>query len=97
MEKYDGDWSEGFQNGEGTVYYSDGKTIKGEFLKNFFHGHAKLFGKDGKKVLKEGTFQGKPHLYFIKEEVDNLGKMSESEFTGCGPLYFAGKFMSHLL
>lgn len=52
---YEGTWSQGLKNGEGTLYYKSGARYEGDFHEGKRHGRGKYYWANS-KVYYEGEF-----------------------------------------
>ena len=50
-KKYDGDWKDGKENGQGTLTWSNGSKYEGEWKNGKRTGHGTLTNSDGKKYV----------------------------------------------
>jgi hypothetical protein len=64
---YEGEWADDTPTGEGTLYYADGITYKGEVHDGKQHGFGRIHGSDGSIVFEcmwvEGKREGKGIIY----------------------------------
>jgi hypothetical protein len=82
LEMYEGHWKEGQFDGQGTLFYKDGRRFVGTFSKNQILGEGKLYAKAG-HVLMKGHFGGQSRLYFVEKEIkeDKIDKKDEKDET----------------
>ena len=89
---YIGQFKNNLREGNGILYYSDGKLLyRGQFQNDKFHGHGKFYWREGEYY--EGEFQnglnhGKGTLYYKNGKIKYEGDFVNDKFEGKGKYYY---------
>ena len=88
---YCGQFKENMREGNGTVHHKDGKTVKGNFIKDKIEGKATVFLKDKNRRLegefKDGKINGHTRIYRENRLVYE-GEFKDGKANGLGIYHF---------
>eukprot|EP00295_Goniomonas_pacifica_P039337 CAMPEP_0175982736 /NCGR_PEP_ID=MMETSP0108-20121206/48071_1 /TAXON_ID=195067 ORGANISM="Goniomonas pacifica, Strain CCMP1869" /NCGR_SAMPLE_ID=MMETSP0108 /ASSEMBLY_ACC=CAM_ASM_000204 /LENGTH=239 /DNA_ID=CAMNT_0017313439 /DNA_START=27 /DNA_END=747 /DNA_ORIENTATION=+ len=82
--RYEGEYQNGWQSGEGTLVFEDGAVYQGEFLEDKFHGYGILAGMDGSVYAgnwRQGYRHGKGQWMGPKKQMPEAEKTDTPEPT----------------